>query len=89
MTTNSTTAPVTHPTWYGQIRDMFTSEDRGHMARQGLDLASYGVVVNHAGNIYQEVAAGNMQPGQPWSPAWVGKRSQAKWCRELRATSCD
>ena len=43
MTINSTTAPVTHPTWYGQIRDMFTPEDRGHMARQGLDLASYGV----------------------------------------------
>jgi hypothetical protein len=88
MTIHSTTAPVTPPTWYGQIRDMFTSEDRGHMARQGLDLASYGVVVNHAGNIYQPVAAGNMPPGQPWSPDWVGKRSQAKWCRELRATSC-
>ncbi|WP_237882213.1 hypothetical protein [Pseudomonas sp. PGPR40] len=77
MTINSTTAPVTDPTWYGQIRDMFTSEDRGHMARQGLDLASYGVV------------EGKMPPGQPWSPDWVGKRSQAKWCRELRATSCD
>ena len=25
MTTTSTTAPVTQPTWYGQIRDMFTA----------------------------------------------------------------
>ncbi|MNR32186.1 hypothetical protein D3C85_1497480 [compost metagenome] len=58
------------------------------MARQGLDLASYGVLVNNAGNIYQQVAASNMPPGQPRSPDWVGKRSQAKWCRELRAASC-
>ncbi|MNI58351.1 hypothetical protein D3C73_1134600 [compost metagenome] len=76
MTNNSTTTPVTHPTWYGQIRDMFTSEDQRNMARQGQDLASYGVV------------AGNMPPGQPWPPDWVGKRSQAKWCREWRATLC-
>ncbi|MOA51478.1 hypothetical protein D3C78_1746310 [compost metagenome] len=58
------------------------------MARQGLDLANYGVEVNHAGNIYQQVAAGIMLSGQPWSPDWVGKRSQAKWCREWRATLC-
>jgi hypothetical protein len=83
----STTAPITNATWYGQIRDMFTSEDLEHMARLGLDLASYSVV-NLAGNIYQQVAAGNM-PLRPWPPDRVGKRSHAKWCRELRATPCD
>ncbi len=71
MTTTSTTAPVSNPTWYAQIRDMFTTEDREHMARQGLDLASYEAVMNHAGNIYQQVATGNMPPGRPWTADWV------------------
>lgn len=87
MTMTSTTAPITNPTWYGQIRDMFTSQVREDMARQGLDLASYDAVMNLAGNIYQQVAAGNI-PLRPWSPDWVGKRFHAKWCRELRAASC-
>ncbi|WP_339521676.1 tyrosinase family protein [Pseudomonas sp. EL_65y_Pfl2_R96] len=72
MTLTSTTAPVTNPTWYGQIRDLFTSVDREHMARLGLDLASYNVVMDHAGNIYQQVAAGNMPRGNPWPADWVG-----------------
>jgi hypothetical protein len=72
MTTKANAAPVTHPTWYGQIRDMFTTTDRDHMAAQGLDLASYEIVVSHAGNIYQQVAAGNMPPGAPWTADWVG-----------------
>ena len=67
-----TATPVTNPTWYAQIRDMFTSVDRAHMARQGLDLASYDAVMNHAGDIYQQVAAGNMPPGNPWPADWVG-----------------
>ncbi|MGE7957509.1 tyrosinase family protein [Pseudomonas sp. NPDC089530] len=71
MTLTSTTAPVTNPTWYGQIRDMFTTRDQNHMAAQGLDLASYDSVVNHAGSIYQQVAGGNMPPDTPWSPDWV------------------
>lgn len=72
MTTTSTTAPVAQPTWYGQIRDMFTPVDRAHMARQGLDLASYDAVMKHAGDIYQQVAGGNMPPNRPWPADWVG-----------------
>ena len=71
MTTPITALPVTNPTWYAQIRDMFTPKDRSHMKPQGLDLASYDEVVEHAGEIYQEVALGNMPPGAPWSPDWV------------------
>jgi len=71
MTTTSTSTSVTNPTWYGQIRDMFTTQDQQHMAAQGLDLASYEAVVNHAGDIYQQVSVGNMPPGRPWSPDWV------------------
>lgn len=62
---------VTQPTWYGHIRDMFSTPDRQCMAAQGLDLASYETVMNHAGNIYQQVAAGNMPMGRPWAPDWV------------------
>lgn len=69
--TATPTTPATSPTWYAQIRDMFTSVDRDHMARQGLDLASYDAVMNHAGDIYQQVAAGNMPPGNPWPADWV------------------
>ncbi|SEI54160.1 tyrosinase family protein [Pseudomonas sp. NFACC07-1] len=72
MTTTSTTAPVAQPTWYGQIRDMFTSVDRAHMVKQGLHLASYDAVMKHAGDIYQQVAGGNMPPDRPWPADWVG-----------------
>ena len=65
-------APVADPTWYGQIRDMFTPESRSHMGAQGLDLGSYSQVVEHAGDIYQQVALGNMPPGAPWPGNWVG-----------------
>lgn len=70
-TTPPHAAPVANPTWYGQIRDMFTSVDRAHMAAQGLDLASYTEVVKHAGDIYQQVAAGNMPMPTPWPQDWV------------------
>ncbi|NWB31291.1 tyrosinase family protein [Pseudomonas gingeri] len=72
MPSTTKTAPVANPTWYGQIRDMFTSVDRNHMAAQGLDLASYDAVMTHAGDIYQQVAGGNMPPHNPWSTDWVG-----------------
>jgi hypothetical protein len=71
MASTSPTAPVANPTWYGQIRDMFSSTSRSHMAAQGLDLGSYSQVVNHAGDIYQQVAGGNMPPGTPWPSDWV------------------
>lgn len=71
MTLTAATSPVANPTWYGQIRDMFTPQARSHMNPQGLDLASYDDVMNHAGDIYQQVALGNMPPGSPWPSDWV------------------
>ena len=71
MAPNPAAAPVTNPTWYGQIRDMFSATSRSHMAAQGLDLASYSEVMEHAGDIYQQVALGNMPPGSPWPSDWV------------------
>ncbi|ROZ76651.1 tyrosinase family protein [Ramlibacter sp. WS9] len=68
----TTASPVANPTWYGQIRDMFTTTDQAHMSAQGLDLASYTQVVQHAGDIYQQTALGNMPPGSPWTSDWVG-----------------
>lgn len=50
---------------------MFNSTDAQHMRQQGLDLASYDEVRNHAGDIYQQVAAQNMPPGRPWPSDWV------------------
>jgi tyrosinase len=63
--------PVENPTWYGEIRNMFTKEDITHMGSQGLDLTNYNVVKNSAYQIYGQVDAGNMPPGKPWSDAWV------------------
>jgi tyrosinase len=65
MTTNPSD-PVTNPTWYGNIRQMFTQTDITHMQAQGLDLTSYDNVKSSAGGIYGQVAAGNMPPGAPW-----------------------
>jgi len=59
--------PVANPTWYGNIRGMFTDTDIAHMSSQGLDLTSYDNVKNNAGGIYGQVSAGLMPPGEPWS----------------------
>ncbi|MCW3105799.1 MAG: tyrosinase family protein [Segetibacter sp.] len=58
--------PVTNPTWYGDIRNMFNQRDIHHMGPQGVDLSSYDYVKNHNGLIYQQVATGNMPPGAQW-----------------------
>ena len=72
MVSPATASPTANPTWYGDIRDMFTSTDVDHMRKQGLDLATYTEVVTHAGNIYQQLALGNMPPHpNQWSPDWV------------------
>lgn len=63
--------PVAHPTWYDTIRLMFTQTDINHMGQQGLDLTSYQQVQASAGNIYGQVAAQNMPPGQPWTQDMV------------------
>ena len=65
------TYPVAHPTWYDTIRLMFTQTDIAHMRSQELDLTSYEQVLAASGNIYGQVAAQNMPPGEPWTPDMV------------------
>jgi tyrosinase len=65
--TDSNGNPVSNPTWYANIRQLFTDTDIDHMKSQGLDLTSYEEVKASAGGIYGQVAAGNMPPGAPWS----------------------
>jgi hypothetical protein len=62
----NTPAPIPNPTWYTDIRQMFTDIDIDHMAKQGLDLTSYEQVSASAGGIYGQVATGAMPPGNPW-----------------------
>jgi tyrosinase len=65
---------VANPTWYADIRFMFTQTDIDHMQKQSVDLCSYDSVVANAGDIYGQVAAGNMPPGAPWTtnyPDWI------------------
>jgi tyrosinase len=67
----STTTPVANPTWFGEIRYMFTPTDVTHMQNAAsLDLTSYDAVVGSAGGIYSQVSAGMMPPGAPWTSAW-------------------
>jgi hypothetical protein len=65
------TYPVAHPTWYDTIRLMFTQADIEHMGNQDLDLTSYEQVQTASGNIYGQVAAQNMPPGDPWTADMV------------------
>jgi tyrosinase len=65
---------VANPTWYSDIRFMFTQDDIDHMRAQGLDLTSYDSIVGNAGDIYGQVAAGFMPKGAPWTknhPDWI------------------
>ncbi|EKU98475.1 tyrosinase family protein [Leptolyngbya sp. PCC 7375] len=66
----SKTTPVADPTWYSDIRYLFTQTDIDHMKSQSIDLTSYTDVVAIAENIYGQVATDNMPPGNPWSQAW-------------------
>lgn len=67
----STSSVNPNPTWYGDIRSMFTQTDITHMRSQGFDLSSYSFVKQHAAEIYQQVATGNMPPRNPWSADYV------------------
>jgi tyrosinase len=71
LTQPSKTTPVEHPTWYGDIRYMFTGVDVKHMGSQGLDLTNYDAVVTSSSGIYGQVSTGGMPPQNPWSAAWV------------------
>jgi len=55
------------PTWYADIRGMFTKTDIDHMRGVGIDLSSYAGVKSHASDIYQQTATGRMPPGKPWN----------------------
>lgn len=61
---------IDHPTWFGQIRDFFASDDIDHMGRKGIDLTTYAGVTANAVSIYSQTQAGWMPPeGYPkWSP---------------------
>jgi hypothetical protein len=63
--------PVANPTWYSDIRFLFTQTDIDHMGKQGLDLTGYDVVKDNAGGIYGQVSTGNMPPKNSWPAAWV------------------
>ncbi len=60
------TAPVSGPTWYADIRHLFTATDIQHMRGQGLDLTDYRSVRDSGGVIYSQLAAGQMPPGNAW-----------------------
>jgi tyrosinase len=70
MTPPNRSTPIAEPTWYSDIRYLFGQTDIDHMKAQNLDLSTYDDVVASAGNIYAQVATGNMPPGDPWPPAW-------------------
>ncbi len=74
------TNPVANPTWYADIRGLFTTADITHMRNQGIDLSLYEVVQANAMNIYSQVASGAMPPPpagttgpnpNAWPPAWA------------------
>jgi tyrosinase len=68
----NSTVPVADPTWYSDIRQLFTQNDIDHMGPQGLDLTSYDSVKNSAAGIYSQVSTGNMPPKpNTWPQAWV------------------
>ena len=60
---------VEHPTWFAQIRYFFSTVDIDHMAKKGIDLATYKGVVANAVSIYAQTQSGAMPPAPPdrWS----------------------
>ena len=59
------------PTWNNPIKGYFTPIDVDHMKQRGLDLSSYTDVVANAEDIFNQVATGNMPPGDPWPQDWI------------------
>ncbi len=58
---------IQNPTWYADIRYFFSEIDIKHMRSFGLELGTYEGVKTHASNIYAQVSAKHMPPGDPWS----------------------
>ena len=68
MATQDDDPVVPNPTWLGNIRYFFNSDDIGCMKPRGIDLSSYTDVKSHAFNIYLQTQNGNMPlGGPPWS----------------------
>ena len=64
---------TTNVTW-DQIRKQFTETDIEHMKRftgGDMDLGDCKSVHHWAQQIYEQVSAGSMPPGDPWSPEWI------------------
>jgi tyrosinase len=70
MATKKTSDPVENPTWYGEIRWMFTPEDIKHMLSHGINLGDYSNVKSHAISIFGQISVGKMPPGNPWPTDW-------------------
>jgi hypothetical protein len=64
---------TTNVTW-DQIRKQFTEKDIDHMKKLtggDMDLGDCKSVHDWAQQIYEQVSAGTMPPGDPWSPEWI------------------
>ena len=70
MTTNKSNDAASNPTWYGEIRYMFTKTDIAHMLPHGINLGDYLTVKSHAISIFGQISAGRMPPGNPWPADW-------------------
>ncbi|MFL6858351.1 MAG: tyrosinase family protein [Allosphingosinicella sp.] len=65
---------VANPTWFGQIRDFFTSTDIAHMQAKGIDLSVYDVVATSCWDIYGQTSSGSMPPDP--LPKWSANKNQ-------------
>jgi tyrosinase len=65
---------VANPTWFGQIRNFFTSTDIDHMQKKGIDLSVYKVVADACWDIYGQTSQGTMPP-DPY-PKWSANKNQ-------------
>lgn len=63
----TTKQAVAVPTWYDDIRYLFTAGDIACMKNHGYDLSNYETVKNASGGIYGQVSGGRMPMG---GPAW-------------------
>ncbi len=62
---------VAVPTWYDDIRYLFTAGDIACMKNHGYDLSDYSTVKNGSGSIYGQVSGGMMPKG---GPAWSAEK---------------
>ncbi len=70
-----TEQPIKNPTWMADIRFFFTDDDKNHMARRGIDLATYEGVKEKA----LRVLGATEPPDATMPPDPAPKWSQARW----------